>query len=146
MQIGLEDNIIVLKLNDGEDLFRSLEISLKKLDIRSGVILSGIGMIKEFELGYFDNGEYRLKQFNAPHELVSLMGSVAYAKHDPDQMLLHIHCTAADSDLNVWGGHLYHARVNVINEITILRLNKLELTRIKNDLTGLMELNIEDQR
>ena len=145
MQFGLEDNIIVLKLDDGEDLLRSVEMSLKKMDVRSGVFLTGIGMIKEFELGYFDNGEYRLKQFKAPHELVSLMGSVAYARQDPDQMLLHIHCTVSDSDLNVWGGHLYHARVNVINEITILRLNKLELTRIKNDLTGLMELNIENQ-
>jgi predicted DNA-binding protein with PD1-like motif len=59
-------------------------------------------------------------------------------------LIPHIHCSVADSEHQLWGGHLNKARVNVINEITILKLDKLNLTRIKNEETGLMELNIEE--
>jgi predicted DNA-binding protein with PD1-like motif len=73
-----------------------------------------------------------------------MSGSIAYSKDDPDKLLLHIHCTVADRDHHVFGGHLNKATVNVINEISILKLNELVLNRIKNEETGLMELNIED--
>ena len=54
MQIGSESKIIILKLTNDEDVFKSLEKAINAHNIRSGVILSGIGMLKEFELGYFD--------------------------------------------------------------------------------------------
>jgi predicted DNA-binding protein with PD1-like motif len=144
MQNGLDDKFIVIKLSNNEDLFDSLKIVIESNEIRSGIILSGIGMLKEFELGYFDPDGYKTRFFSEPHELVSMSGSIAYAKTDTSNLIPHIHCAIADREHQVWGGHLNKAKVNVVNEITILKLSELKLTRLKNDTTGLMELNIED--
>jgi predicted DNA-binding protein with PD1-like motif len=143
MQYGMDSKILVVKLVNGEDVFRAIEDATRKYNIRSGIILGGIGMLRDFELGYFEPGGYKTKVFDKPHELVSMTGSIAYSKTEPHKFLPHIHCTLADSEHKMFGGHLYKGTVNVINEITILQLDKLKLTRIKNETTGLMELNIE---
>ena len=143
MQVSRESNIIVLKLNNDEDVFESLERVVTEYEIRSGLIVSGIGMLKEFELGYFDPGGYKTTFFTEPHELVSMSGSIAYAMDDDSKLLPHIHCGVANREHQLFGGHLHRAKVNVVNEITILRLAGLKLTRVKNEFTGLMELNIE---
>ncbi len=144
MQHGMESNILILKLNNNEDFFGSLKMATQQNEIQAGIILSGIGMLKDFELGYFDPEGYKTKHFIEPHELVSMSGSIAYAKDDSSNFLPHIHCTLANREHKVYGGHLKKGLVNVLNEITILKLNKLKLNRIKNNTTGLMELNIED--
>lgn len=143
MQIGIDNNIIILKLKNNEDIFESIRQLVHDKNIQSGIILGGIGMIKDFELGYFDPKGYKTKNFAEPHELVSMTGSIAFTQEEPTQFLPHIHCSVADRNHQVWGGHLHKAKVNVVNEITLLRLDKLKLTRIKNDVTGLMELNIK---
>ena len=144
MQSGIENNIIIIKLENNEDVFESLTYAVKEFNIRSGLILSGIGMLKEFELGYYSTAGYITRFFKIPHELISLKGSIAFGIEDDNQekLLLHIHCALADDKQQVWGGHLHKAKVNVINEITLLRLENVQLTRIKNNTTGLMELNI----
>jgi predicted DNA-binding protein with PD1-like motif len=144
MQIGADSDLIILKLNNDENLFESLEKAITDSHILSGVILSGIGMIKHFELGYFDPDGYKTTTFAEPHELVSMSGSIAFDNEDKSKLLLHIHCTVADREHKVFGGHLNMATVNVINEITIQPLTGITLTRIKSDTTGLMELNIKD--
>jgi predicted DNA-binding protein with PD1-like motif len=143
MQSGIENNLIICKLQNNEDLFESLNYLIKKYNINSGLILTGIGMLKEFELGYFDPGGYKTKFFQEPHELISLSGSIAINKEDPTEVILHVHCSVADRENQLWGGHLHKAKVNVVNEITIFKLEELQLNRIKNDSTGLMELNVE---
>ncbi len=144
MQHGIEDDLVVLKLTNNENVFTCLEHAVDMYDIRSGIIISGIGMIKDFELGYFDPEGYKTKDFPEPHELLSMNGSIAFVKdEDPKERLIpHVHCSVADREHHCWGGHLHGASVNIINEITILRLTKLNLTRIKNKTTGLYELDI----
>ena len=143
MQSGLEGDFIVLKLNNNENVFECIHETVVKYNIKSGLILTGIGMIKDFELGYFDPGGYIIDHFSEPHELVTMSGSIVFPKNDPKNAIPHIHCTVADHSHHVFGGHLHKATVNIINEISIKRLNDLNLKRIKNDQTGLMELNIE---
>jgi predicted DNA-binding protein with PD1-like motif len=143
MQIGIESNIIVLKLTNDEDVFQSIENAVKTHKIRSGIIITGIGMLKEFELGYFNPDGYKTKFFTESFELVSMMGSIAYSRDEEAKFLPHIHCSVADRNHQVFGGHLNKGRVNVVNEITLLRLDELKLNRVKNESTNLMELNIE---
>jgi predicted DNA-binding protein with PD1-like motif len=135
MQLKTESNIIIVKLDDGEDFFESMEKLVKKCNISSGIVLSGIGQLKNFELGYFDGEKYIKKTFKKPMELVSMQGSIAET--------LHIHCTLADEKQNVYGGHLFKGVVSVVNEIVILRLNKIKLKREEDKKTGLKTLKIE---
>ncbi|MDI6916391.1 MAG: DUF296 domain-containing protein [Thermoplasmatales archaeon] len=135
MKLKIESNIVVVKLDDGEDFFESMEKIVKSCNISSGMVLSGIGQLKNFELGYFDGKKYVRKTFKKPMELVSMQGSIAGT--------FHIHCALADEHQNVYGGHLFKGIVSVVNEITILKLNKIKLRREEDKKTGLKTLEIE---
>ncbi len=134
MKFKTESNIVIAKLDDGEDFFESIERIVKECNISSGIVLSGIGQLKNFELGYFDGKKYVRKTFEKPMELVSMQGSIAGT--------FHIHCALADEKQNVYGGHLFKGVVGVVNEIVILKLNKIKLKREKDKKTGLKPLKI----
>jgi len=127
----------VVKLDDGEDLFPSLERIVHEHSIVSGVFLGGVGMIREFEIGYWSGKEYLTEFHETPHELLHYGGSIARAEGKP---MFHIHATLAGPDHRTVGGHVNRAVVAVLNEIFILKLEELELTRELNPGSGLMEL------
>ncbi len=139
-------NFIIVRLHDGEDIFRSLKAIANKYSIHSGIILSGIGMLRDFEISFFDDGEYRTESMEGPSELLSTQGSIAYGV-DPltgrkNELMLHLHCTLGRSDLSAIGGHLNSGTVAVINEITILKLDDVRFRRELNEKTGLYELTL----
>jgi len=135
MQYAKDGANIVLKVDDGEDLFGCLETLIRTEKIHSGILLMGIGMLKDFELGYFNGKEYIKEKYAVPHELVSLKGSIANGT-------IHIHAALANERHTLIGGHLFSARASVLNEILIMKLENMKLTRVKNEKTGLMELFI----
>ena len=139
MKSSEEKGLIVAKLDDGEDLLESLGDLVKKHNIGSGLVVSGIGMLRNFVLGYFDGKEYRRKEFKTPCELVSLLGSITTDK----ETVIHLHTSLADENNNVVGGHLFQAEVCSLNEIVIRRLDEISLTRQVNPETGLKMLDID---
>jgi predicted DNA-binding protein with PD1-like motif len=138
MQSEVENNIIVIKLDNGENLFEALGVVIEKHKITSGLILSGIGMLKDLEIGYYNGQNYIYETFVDPMELLSMHGSIA----NGDESKLHIHVSLASSEHMVYGGHLNRARVCVLNEIVILRLNEITVARRLNEKSGLLELEI----
>ncbi|MBM4249883.1 MAG: DUF296 domain-containing protein [Euryarchaeota archaeon] len=140
MLFGKESNMIVIKLDDGENLHSGIEQALGQNMVKSGIILGGVGMLADFKLGYYDGKEYITQEFKEPHELLTLQGSVAHGGQG--KILLHVHCTVANRAQQVFGGHLISGTVRYANEIFVLRLVDIELGRRKNERTGLMELEI----
>jgi len=138
MQHANEGNIIVAKLESGEDFFEKLEEITKIYDVKSGIIVSAIGMFTDFEIGFFDGKEYHNKTFSKPHELVSLHGTIAYT----DKFMPHAHVVCIGENHQAVGGHLHKAKVKVLNELVIVKLDEVKLTREKNPNSGLMELKI----
>lgn len=138
MQSNEDKNLIVAKLDDGENLFESLENIIEKHEIRSGLILSGIGMLRNFVLGYYNGSEYQKKKFADPCELLSLQGSIS----TEGETVIHLHTSLADEKQNVIGGHLFEAEVCSLNEIVIRKLDGFVLSRRLNPATGLKELQI----
>lgn len=138
MKSGEDKSLIVAKFEDGEDLFESLNTIIEKYEIESGIVLTGIGMLRNFVLGYFDGEVYRKKEFKEPCELVSLQGSITTGK----ETVIHLHASLAEESNNVVGGHLFQAEVCMLNEIVLRKLNDLTLTRKENPVTGLKELDI----
>ncbi|MEM3444798.1 MAG: DUF296 domain-containing protein [Thermoplasmata archaeon] len=135
MQYAKEGNYFVLKAEDGENLFEVLESFIRAEQVNSGVILAGIGMLRDFELGYFDGNEYHRKKYRKPHELVSIKGTIADG-------VLHLHAALANEKHELIGGHLFKATTCILNEIFIQKLEKVKLARVKNEKTGLMEMVI----
>jgi predicted DNA-binding protein with PD1-like motif len=138
MKSGKDKSLIVAKLEDGEDLLGSLGAIVEEYDIRSGLVLTGIGMLRNFVLGYFDGDAYLKKEFRDPCELVSLQGSIT----TEGETVIHLHASLADEDNNVVGGHVFQAEVCTLNEIVLRKLNDLSLGRKENPRTGLRELEI----
>ncbi|MCW4026225.1 MAG: DUF296 domain-containing protein [Candidatus Bathyarchaeota archaeon] len=133
-----EKDHVIVKLDDGEDVFESLNAVVKKHSIDSAVILSGIGMLAELEIGFYNGEEYIKERYSDPMELLSMHGSITGESENK----IHIHVGLANSEHNVVGGHLFSAKVRMLNEIVLLRLDEIKLTRALNPKTNLMELKI----
>jgi len=136
MKTAAEGNFVIAKLEDGEDLFESLKAIVKSNRVDSGTVLWGIGMVRDFDVGYFDGREYRRTVFAAPHELIALHGSIT-ARSDP---MFHLHLAAGNPDKGVVGGHLFKATVSTLNEICIARFLTIRMTRAVSSRSGLREL------
>ncbi len=138
MEVGAEGGRIVIKLEQEEDFLPSLEAVLRENNVNSGVVLGGIGALKDFELGWFDpdKREYVKTHHGSSHELLSLQGTVTLGADPP----LHVHASLGDERQAVVGGHLFRATVAVLAEVTVQVLEDLHLTRELNPKTGLKEL------
>ena len=141
MKSRMEGNILIVRLEDGENLMSSLKKAVEVNNVSSGIVLTGIGMLRDFEIGYYDGNDYVKKRIKEPHELVAFHGSIA---SEPNNMRFHIHAALANPEHRIIGGHLFSATVGVVNEISILVLKDEVLVRRKDDRTGLMLLDFMD--
>ena len=137
----LDDGRLVVKLEDGENVLEKLKTVLGEIGWSSGVVLNGVGMLRNVKLGYFDGEKYVIDEFEDPMELVSMQGNIS--SDDKGNILLHIHVGLADRSKNMHGGHLLDGIVNNVNEILIIKLERVRMRRRLSEKTGLMELFLE---
>lgn len=135
MEFKADANFVVVKLEHGENLFKELGNVIIHAGISSGMIVSGIGMLKDVELGYYNGKNYISKKFEKSMELAGLHGSIA-------ENTFHIHCSIADNKHRVYGGHLSKAQVSTVCEILILKLENIKLKRVLDKKTRLKILKI----
>ncbi len=137
MQVSAEGQTLFVKLESGEMVLQSiLEICSEK-NIISGSIELGIGMLKDFEIGYFNGKEYEKLTVKENAELLSFHGSIA--QNDPR---LHIHVAIARRNHTVIGGHLFSATADPLVEMQIRVFNSIKLKRELNKKSGLTELAV----
>jgi len=138
MQQSRSGQVHILRLDDGEDILESILKSAR--DSRSTMLIcTGLGMITDFELGYFEKGAYVRRSFTEPHELLSLQGAISgYGEHR-----VHVHAAVADKEHRMFGGHLLGGKVWISNEIGILRLDGVRSTRDISPETKVSLLNLQ---
>ena len=93
-----------------------LEISNNQ-KIKSGWI-NGVGAIYDIEVGYYDveNKEYLKRKFPGDYELLSLSGNISIKE---GEKFVHTHITFSDADFQVFGGHLFDAKIAAAGEFMI---------------------------
>ena len=134
MQSEEKDNLILARLFPGEDIHQELKEICNKHRVETAVVLSGIGQLKQFQLGYFkEKGNYVPQEFTKPHELLSLSGNISNQK---GEYKLHLHAVLGNKDKGVVGGHLIKGEVEVTNEIVLLK-TAVSITRRLEETTGL---------
>ena len=123
----------VVRLQDGENLVAALQ----GLRSDSALILSGIGMVRDVELGYWNGSEYEIHAYPRPAELLSLQGNLA--TDDAGQRIAHAHLSLSRQDGSVRGGHLVAATVHNTLEMGLLPLAGIAMDRSpeSNGLAGL---------
>ncbi len=137
MEYTQSGDLVLVRLHQGEDLFEKLKQVAEACDIHTGVVLSGIGMLKQAELNFFvRNGEYSAVLFPEPMELVSMTGNII--RQDGDWHF-HVHAVLARHTKEAVAGHLSKGKVNVTNEIVILKTDAKAARKLDKG-TGLMAL------
>lgn len=134
MQSKQEKDVIFIRLFPGEDIFEKLREVCREYQINTAVVLSGIGQLKDFKLGYFkEKGNYTPQHFVTPHELLSLEGNIC---KENEKYTFHLHAVLGNESKGVVGGHLIEGVVEVTNEIVLLKTN-IKIHRKMEDATGL---------
>ncbi len=125
MEYKIQDDMLVGKLEHEEDLFGQLKKIYEDVDSKGMLILSGIGMLENFELGYyqFEKGSYEFKKYDTPMELVSMKGSIA------SDGSIHIHAALAGDDHVLQGGHLKGGNVFNVLELGMFVSQDIEMAR-----------------
>ena len=117
MNLNKDKNKYFISLDKGEYVNQSLlEISNKE-KIKSGWI-DGVGAIYDIEVGYFDveQKDYVRKKFLGDYELLSLSGNISIKE---GSRFIHTHITFSDIEFNVFGGHLFDAKIAAAGEFLI---------------------------
>ena len=140
MQSNEKENLIICRFFPGEDIYEQLKAVCQKHKVKTAVLLSGIGQVSEFELGFFkEKGNYLPQKFQEPHEMVSLSGNIL---KQAGVFEFHLHSALSRFDKSMVGGHFISGKVSVTLEVVLLK-TKLESIRREEMSTGLDGLFLE---
>lgn len=140
MQSKEKDDVIFVRLFPDEDIHEKLKEVCKLHNVKTAVVLSGLGQLKKFKLGYLkEKDNYTPKEFDKPHELLALTGNICLQNEDYE---LHLHAVLGDEKKNAIGGHLIEGKVEVTNEIVLLKTN-IAVKRRLEEKTGLKGMFLE---
>jgi len=136
-----EGNIIFARLFKDENLISGLKEILSEYNVRSGIVLSGIGMLKDITLCYFKGrGIYMPELISDPHELISLTGNFQILEDKTYN--IHLHAVVSDETKKAYAGHLQDAKVAVTLELALL-VTDIKVMRKYEEETGLMGMYFE---
>ena len=115
------DNIIVLRLEKGEEVIESIKNICIKEEIKVGTI-TGLGASNDITIGLFkvDEKKYYSNSFKEDFEITNLTGNISVMN---DEAYLHIHGTFGKDDGSCIGGHLNKAIISATSEIFITILD-----------------------
>lgn len=100
---------LAIRLDEDEDFYPALKHIFVKEGLDTAVLISGVGMLREAELGWFDGKNYLVRTYQAPHEILALSGTV---NRKPDgSVFVHCHSSLGDREHRAFGGHLIRGRV-----------------------------------
>lgn len=140
MEKSRKDNVLLVRLSDGEDLERSLKKALEEEKIHSGVVIGGVGMVRNAALSFYvGKGQYETVPVQEPAELCALSGNVSTMG---GELVTHLHATVAKQGGAAIAGHFSAGLVNMTAEIAIMATPQ-KLTREVDPETGLRLLRLE---
>jgi len=135
-----KNNIIFIRLFPDEDVNEQLKKVCENYNVKTAVVISGIGQLKTAQLGYFiEKGNYAPQTFTNELELLSLTGNIC--KHESDYAL-HLHAILGDKEKNTIGGHFISGTISITGEIVLLK-SDINIKRNIDDKTGLMALILD---
>ena len=121
-----------IRLKRGEDLLESIKKVCNVLNIKAGVILSGVGCISHGRVR--DASGVRIREIMEHCEIVSLNGTVSTKR-------CHIHLALSKEDLSTIGGHLCEGCIiNTTCELVIAELPGIVYDKTADPETGYHEL------
>ena len=126
----------------GKDHFIYIEKNEKVMDtltrfcIDKGISnakLSGIGAVKETEIGAYDTikKEYIRKEYSDILELVSFEGNITLKDGSP---FPHAHVVLSDHNMSTAGGHLFETTVAAVGEFFLMEFDNDAYRELNEDV------------
>jgi predicted DNA-binding protein with PD1-like motif len=135
-----QENLLLVRLSDGEDLEEVLTKALKEEKIHSGVVIGGVGMVRNASLSFYKGkGEYETVPIDGPAELCALSGNVSTMD---GEIVIHLHAVVGRRGGAAMAGHLSSGKVNMTSEIAIMATPQ-KLVRVADGETGLRLLKFK---
>jgi predicted DNA-binding protein with PD1-like motif len=147
---GQPGRVVVARVKPGSDLLSSLQKIAAEEGITSGVIVSGVGLLKQARLRNCKSlpEEYPITDtnrtflsFERPLEILSISGNVTLAEGEP---LVHAHLTLSSvkgDEITIIGGHLIEGCVIFgFSEFAILELEGIEMAKRFDEETQTLQL------
>ncbi len=132
MDFSRQGKDVFVRLDPGEEMHESLRGL--SLGMTAAVITSGIGRVRDAEIGYLDaDGVYQTVVHEDAMELLSTEGNLAPG---PDGPFTHIHVVLSDDGHVVHGGHLIRATVAMTAEIHLRDLSDVGGAPFEREATG----------
>ena len=119
--------MVVLGIQPGEMLLESIQRAIEQQNVRNGVVVSGIGTLKNFHMHYITHTDFppadEFVNIEGPLELLSASGVIADGEP-------HLHVVVSCGRDEVYAGHLEpNSEVAYLAEIAILKCNDLAMAR-----------------
>ena len=121
MEVKQSGQNFLVYIQKDEPVMETLTSICKNNEIINGQI-SGIGAVKEIEIGAYDldSKTYLRKQYTENHELISFQGNITLKDGTP---FIHAHIIIGNHDLRTRGGHLFEMKVAVVGEFIIRKID-----------------------
>jgi predicted DNA-binding protein with PD1-like motif len=133
-------DLVILRFSDGEDLLDGIRKALKEEAINSGIVLGGVGMLKNPQLAFYKGGGvYEPIPLEEEVELCALNGNIAFVDGEP---FVHAHATVGRAGGSAVAGHFMGGKVHLSAEIAITAFGS-RMTRVLDAKTGLKPLRFE---
>ena len=118
MNYRIDNNRIYMTLSKGDLINKTFEGCAEKNEIGCAW-LNGIGAIENPEIGYYSlkTKSYHRKVFSGAYELTSLMGNISIKE---GKYFSHSHITFSDNNFEVYGGHLFDAKITAAGEFIMI--------------------------
>ena len=122
MEYRTFDETLVVRLDPGEEICRSLLEIAEKENLELAEIEEGLGAVNKFTTGVFDVKDkvFKPNTFEGSYEITSLHGTIT---RKDDKPYLHVHMCAGNDTGAVFGGHLSEAYISATAEIIIRKIN-----------------------
>jgi len=144
MKYRVDNGRIFMTLDKGDLINKTFE-SYSKSNGIGCTWINGIGAIENPEIGYYsmETKSYHHKIFSGDYELTSLIGNITIKE---GKYFSHTHITFSNTSFQVFGGHLFDAKITAAGEFVMFPGNK-DIIREMNSDIGLplwcLENNIE---
>ena len=127
-------DLLIIRLVHGDDFVESLKEALRGEGVKSGVILGGVGMLRNAKLAFYaGDGEYDSVELHEDVELCALNGNISTFE---GEYVIHMHATGGKRGGQAVAGHLMSAKVHMTGEIAIM-ISKKDMIRKVDEDTGL---------
>ena len=120
------DEMIALRLSEGDDLGDSIAHVCRTCDVDSAVIVSAAGMVSSVTFGWYNGRDYNTETVKDIMELASLSGNVSYRG---GTLYPHLHGVFNKPDHGAVSGHILQAIVFNNAEIFLKPLSTVMLGR-----------------